>query len=242
MTGATANSGPALALSGVAHRFGTRWVLRGVSLEVGAGEVVALTGRNGSGKTTLLRIAATALRASRGGGAVFGHDLVADAGAVRGLVGILGHAAGLYDDLTAAENLAFAQRMRGERPDAGAAAGALERVALAGEAGERVRGFSAGMRRRLALARLLLAEPKLLLLDEPYASFDADGVLLVNELAARVARGGGAVVIATHELSRARGLLDRTVRIEEGRLVARDSDVDAEADAALSGLGLGERL
>ncbi|MGH7444214.1 MAG: ATP-binding cassette domain-containing protein, partial [Longimicrobiales bacterium] len=106
-TGAEAQAAgvPALALDSIARRFGRRWVLRGVSLRVERGEVLALTGRNGSGKTTLLRVVTTALRPTRGTGRVFGHDLVRSAGAVREHVGILAHSAGLYDDLTAGENL-----------------------------------------------------------------------------------------------------------------------------------------
>lgn len=225
----------ALALQGIVRRFGRRWVLRGASLRVEPGEVVALTGRNGSGKTTLLRVIATALRPTRGSARVFGMDVVAEAAAVRELVGLLAHHAGLYEDLTASENLAFAQRMYGGAADARRTAAVLDQVGLARERGERVRGFSAGMRRRLALARVLLRPPRLLLLDEPYASFDADGIQLVNRFAAQVAAAGGAVVVATHELTRARGLMDRTVRIEDGVLVERDVAADVEADGAVGG-------
>lgn len=224
----------ALELDGIVRRFGTRWVLRGISLRVEPGTVLALTGRNGSGKTTLLRLITTAIRPTRGRGRVFGKDLVSDAADVRDAVGILAHRAGLYEDLTAGENLAFALRMYGERADVDRIGQVLEEVGLEGEGGERVRGFSAGMRRRLALARLLLRPPRLLLLDEPYASFDVDGIRLVNRFAARVAGEGGAVIVATHELARGRGLIDRIVRIEDGRLVDRDAEVEiaAEEDGA----------
>ncbi len=227
---ASTGGASALSLDGIVRRFGRRWVLRGVSLHVVPGEVVALTGRNGSGKTTLLRIITTGLRPTRGSGSVFGRDLVQDAAGVRELVGMLAHHAGLYDDLTAGENLAFALRMYGERPEAASIEGPLERVGLRAERDERVRGFSAGMRRRLALARLLLRPPRLLLLDEPYASFDVDGIQLVNRFAARVAADGGAVIVATHELARGRGLIDRAVRISEGRLAERDAAADIAAD------------
>lgn len=217
MNGPPQGSAPALLFEGLARRFGRRWVLRGAHLEVGRGEIVGLTGRNGSGKTTLLRIAATALRPTRGTGRIFGFELVRDAGEIRERVGILGHEAGLYDDLTAAENLAFACRMRGRRAEPVALDRVLERVSLEAERDERVHGFSAGMRRRLALARLLLDPPALLLLDEPYASFDADGIERVNEFAAEVAAGGGAALIATHDLVRGRSVIQRTIRIEDGR-------------------------
>lgn len=212
---------PALALEGIARRFGRRWVLRGVDFTVPRGRVVALCGRNGSGKTTLLRILSTALAPSRGSGRVMGHDLK-DRASVRPLIGMLAHHAGLYDDLTATENLAFSLRMAGERADARQIAEALAATGLEPEAKERVRGFSAGMRRRLGLARLLLRPPALLLLDEPYASFDADGIALVNAFAARVAHEGGAVLVATHDIGRGATVLQEAVRLEAGRLMPMD--------------------
>lgn len=223
--------GRALAVRGLARRFGRRWVLRGVDLDVAAGEIVALTGRNGSGKTTLLRVCATALRPTRGTVHVFGSDTVRDGGRVRERIGLLGHAAGLYDDLTARENLAFGQRMAGEPADPDRLLAALEDVGLGAETDERVRGFSAGMRRRLALARLLLRPPRLLLLDEPYASFDTDGIARVNRFARDVAAAGGAVLVATHDVRRGLGVLTRRVHISAG--LASDAALDA-ADLALT--------
>lgn len=226
---------PAAELCAVARRFGPRWVLRGVSLRVERGEAVGVVGRNGSGKTTLLRILATALRPTRGSGWVWGHDLVEEAARVREVVGMLAHEPGVYDDLTAAENLRFALRMAGLPADGRAIAEVLEAVGLAREAGERVRGFSAGMRRRLALARLLARRPRVLLLDEPYASFDAAGVQVVNELARRTRDGGGAVVVATHDVARALGTLDRLLRLDDGRL----APIEPEEALALTGSELG---
>lgn len=213
------NAGAALELRGVAQRFGRRWALRGITLEAAGGEILALTGRNGSGKTTLLRICATLLRPTRGSGRIFGHDLVRDAGRVRERVGYLAHDAGLYANLTAEENLVFAERMRGGPTERGRILRVLEDTGLAGERNERVRGFSAGMRRRLALARLLLRPPDLLLMDEPYASFDEDGIARVNAFAAAVAGRGGLAMIATHDLARARGLPFRHIHLEEGQIV-----------------------
>ena len=210
----------AVSLAGVARRFGRRWALRGVSLEVAPGEVVALVGHNGSGKTTLLRVVSTALRPTLGSGSVFGDDLIADADAVRAHVGVLGHAPGLYQDLTAEENLRFAMRMLGLTVDAGVIARVLDAVGLATEARTRVRGFSAGMVRRLGLARLMLHPPRVLLLDEPFASFDVDGIARVNDFIAARRAAGGAVLVATHDPGKAEHLIDRVMRLESGRLVA----------------------
>ncbi|MDQ3949495.1 MAG: ATP-binding cassette domain-containing protein, partial [Gemmatimonadota bacterium] len=164
---------PAVELTEVAHRLGHRWALRGVSLRVESGEVLAIVGPNGSGKTTLLRVVGAALTPTRGSGRVFGRDLVDETDAVREVTGMLGHATGLYDDLSAAENLGFALQMYGEAPSAASIDRALEAVGMREHASERVRGLSSGMRRRIALARLLLRRPRLLLLDEPYNSLDA---------------------------------------------------------------------
>lgn len=225
----------AVELSGVARRFGRRWALRGVDMRVEPGEVVAVRGRNGSGKTTLLRVCATALRPTRGGGSVFGFDLIGTPAPVRAIAGFLAHQPGLYEDLTAGENLRFAARMLGVDADGTLVDGALARVGLEHERHERVRGFSSGMRRRLALGRLLLAPPRLLLLDEPYASFDAEGVNLVNEFAAAVAAAGGAALVATHDIARARGVAHRELHLRDGRVHEHAIDPGPGAGAALAG-------
>src|SRR5262245_13150120 len=132
----------AVELYGIARRFGRRRVLRGADLRVEPGLALAVMGRNGSGKTTLLRVIATLLRPTRGHGRVFGLDLVKEAAQVREFVGLLGHHSGLYEDLTALENLRFSLRMAGFPYDAGRVTQALGRVGLAHERDERVRGLS----------------------------------------------------------------------------------------------------
>ena len=209
---------PVIEVRGLGRRFGSRWVLRGVSLDVRGGEVVGLLGPNGSGKSTVLRVIASLLKPSAGAAMVNGRDVSRDAGGVRGQVGYLAHAPGLYDDLTARENLAFAADMLGVPSTS--VDGVLERVGLAHVADDRVRGFSAGMQRRLALARLILRSPKVLLLDEPYSNLDAEGMGLMNAMISDVARAGGAALVALHELAPARALLDRQLRIVEGRIEA----------------------
>jgi heme exporter protein A len=214
-----ANSPAAVELTGVARRLGRRWALRGVTLRVDPGEVVAIVGPNGSGKTTLLRVIGAALAPTRGAGRVFGRDLVDETDAVREVSGMLGHGTGLYDDLTAAENLGFALQMYGEAPSATSIDRALEAVGLREHASERVRALSSGMRRRVALARLVLRRPRLLLLDEPYNSFDAAGVAAVDALIGETARAGGAALVVTHDLGRSRrASYDRVVALEAGRV------------------------
>jgi heme exporter protein A len=214
-----APSTAAVELTGIAQRLGHRWALRSVSLRVESGEVLAIVGPNGSGKTTLLRVVGTSLTPTRGSGRVFGRDLVDEADAVRELIGMLGHATGLYDDLSAAENLAFAQRMHGGLASGPAIDAALERVGMRKHASERVRGLSSGMRRRVALARLLLRRPRLLLLDEPYNTFDVAGVAVVDAVIRETARAGGAALVVTHDLSRTSGAgYDRVLALDAGRV------------------------
>jgi heme exporter protein A len=209
-------------------RFGIRWVLRGVSFDVARGEVAALTGPNGSGKSTILRILATLLRPNSGSAAVDGFDVIESPSFVRLGVGFLSHSPGLYDDLTARENMEFAARMFG-LPSTSALP-SLERVGLGHAAEMRVRGFSAGMQRRLALARLIMRQPRILLLDEPYSNLDGEGIELMNSVIRDVIAGGGAALVALHELAPARDVLHRTLELSGGRIVTRNRDY-AESEA-----------
>ena len=210
----------AIDATGVARRFGTRWVLRGVTLQVRSGETVGLLGSNGSGKSTLLRILATLLRPNAGSASISGHDIVRAPDEVRARIGFLAHEPGLYEDLTAEENLRFAATMLGSQ-GAGTAAteinAALARVGLTHAARERVRGFSAGMARRLAVARLLLGRPQLLLLDEPYSNLDAEGIAMMSGVITEIVQRGGAALVVLHELAPAAGILSRTLTLRDGR-------------------------
>lgn len=180
------------------------------------GEVVGIEGHNGSGKSTLLRVIATSLRPTSGSVRLFGRDILADPDWARSQLALMGFHPGLYDDLTARENLAFAADMLGRNRDG--IDEVLERVGLLREAGEKLRTFSSGMQRRLALGRLLLRSPRVLLLDEPYNSFDRAGVALVNEVVRDVIqRGQGCAVIVLHDRHSALGLLDRVVSMQQGR-------------------------
>ena len=226
----TSESGVAAAtIQAVTRRFGRRWALRGVSLSVAPGEVVGIEGHNGSGKSTLLRILSTAIKPTSGEARVYGAHVERDATTVRGLVALLTHYPGLYDDLTAEENLKFTCRMLGT--DFARVPIMLERVGLGREAKEPVRSFSAGMQRRLSLARLLLQQPRLLLLDEPYNNFDSSGIALVNDVVRDVRDAGGAAMIVLHDRHSAEHLLDRVVRLGQG-LVIEDRPLDPAGAAS----------
>jgi heme exporter protein A len=218
----TASLQPTVKLDRLSRRFGTRWALRAVTLEVEPGEVVGVIGHNGSGKSTLLRVISTALRPSVGEGWVYGHHLVRDAVEVRRHIGFLAHSPGLYEDLTATENLMFAARMLGISE--GGIAGTLDRVGLAHARDERVRGFSAGMQRRLALARLILGSPRLLLLDEPYNNFDPQGIELVNEVIEDARRAGGSAFVVLHDQRQGDRVLDRVIELSRGALLGSNAE------------------
>jgi heme exporter protein A len=210
---------PAVVTDELARLFGRSAALAGVSLRVERGRTVALLGPNGAGKTTLLRILATAVRPSFGTAVIDGIDVAAAPELVRPRVAYLSHATGLYDDLTADENLRFAATMLG-RPDvADAALGALEEVGLAPVANDRVRGFSAGMRRRLAVGRLLLSSAPLVLLDEPHATLDGEGMALVDRLVGRWRQRGATVLVASHQAERVMQQADGWARLDNGLLV-----------------------
>lgn len=204
----------ALQLRGIWLRLGREVILRGVDLDLPAGEGVTLLGENGAGKTTLLRLAASGLRPTRGDGRVLGFDL-RDGRSVRDLVHLMPVDAGLYPDLTGTENLDFALKMHGGRGDA---AGALRRVGLERAAGRRVRFLSAGMRKRLALARAHLLARPLTLVDEPFANLDDAGRALVLELLGDLAGRGVTLVIAAHEPHLARQVAPRALRLAAGKV------------------------
>ena len=209
---------PLVRVSGLRKAFGTRRVLDGVTLEVGAGEAVALLGANGAGKTTLLKLLATLARPTRGTALIGGHDCARRPEAVRRLIGLVAHGAHVYEDLTARENLRFWATLGGLRvPPAGLAA-ALADVELERHADERVRTFSEGMRRRLSLARFVLARPRVLLLDEPFAGLDQRAKKWLEEYLQAFKAGGGAIVMATHSFGRELAIADRLAILVAGRI------------------------
>jgi heme ABC exporter ATP-binding subunit CcmA len=194
--------------------------LAGVDLEVPRGAVVLIHGPNGAGKTTLLRACAGLVGIASGEAEVLGHDLRRDRRSVRRQVALLGHTTSLYEDLTIADNLRFAARAAGK--DAAAARAALTRLGLDGRLRDvTVAKLSAGQRRRAAIATLLVRRADLWLLDEPHAGLDAAGRDLFDELVRDAVAQGVTVLLASHELDRARTLADEVVAMAGGRVHAR---------------------
>ena len=207
---------PVIEAEHVGKSFGRTPVLRDVNLRLAGGEVVAMFGANGAGKSTLLRLLATLYRPSSGALRLFGR---ADFGpSTRRRIGLLAHQSFLYPDLSARENLIFYSRMyRLPRPE-GAADRWLARVALDDVGSRPVRFFSRGMEQRLALARALLHEPELLLLDEPWSGLDAGAADLLTTLLTSLRRDGRSVVASTHDFERGLAIADRAVILHRGRV------------------------
>jgi heme ABC exporter ATP-binding subunit CcmA len=196
-----------------------------IDLRIDRGEILLLRGPNGAGKSTLLRVMATALSPTYGGGQVFGLDLVRERDRIRRRIEFLGHRTRLYEDLTAVENLRFACAMHGI--DGTAIPSSLEQVGLPDVADERVRGFSQGMRQRLAVARTILREPELLFLDEPYAGLDVEAREVVDDAVRSSRAEGRTVVLATHDITRT-SLATRTLFMDQGRINARGEELAAK--------------
>ena len=212
-------SHPLIQVSRLRKVYGATLVLDDVDLVVRPGQAVGLLGPNGAGKTTLLKILATVVRPTRGTASVAGHDCAREPERVRGLVGLIAHGAHVYDDLTALENLIFWTRFAGRRVDADALRAVLADVDLDDCVDARVRTFSAGMKRRLSLSRLLLDRPRVLLLDEPFSSLDQRARKWLDQYLQSFTAGGGAVLMATHAFGRELQVADRLVILAGGRLV-----------------------
>jgi heme ABC exporter ATP-binding subunit CcmA len=197
--------------------------LAGVDLDVESGEVLLLAGPNGAGKTTLLRALAGLAAVSDGEAVVLGHDLRRDRRSVRREVGLLGHGAALYDDLTVAENVRFWARAARAQP--GADEDAMGRAGVDGRVRDVTAArLSAGQRRRAALAVFLARRPRLWLLDEPHAGLDAEGRERIDAEIRGAASAGATVLIASHELDRARPLASRAVMVAGGQVIDRSLD------------------
>ena len=201
----------------VSRHFGRRRAVSQVSLTATSGEIVGLLGPNGAGKSTLIGMLAT-LVAPTSGSVTYGGQLSrALGGRLRSAIGLLAHELHLYAELSARQNLSFFARLHGLAP--AAVDTALAAAGLTERADDEVSGFSRGMRQRLALERALLHQPRLVLLDEPFTGLDDAATQIVTDRLRRLAKGGAIVVMATHDLDLADGLVSRVAVIRGGRLV-----------------------
>ncbi|MBM3786372.1 MAG: heme ABC exporter ATP-binding protein CcmA [Acidobacteria bacterium] len=207
-------SQPAVEAAGVWKYFGDYPALREVSFQLRGGECLALLGRNGAGKTTLLRILAGLSGASKG--AVKIHNGDVRASETRARIGWLGHAIGLYDELSARENLTAFGALYGV--SMAAIQEWLERVSLNHVADSPVREYSRGMRQRLAVARAFVHAPDLLLFDEPFTSLDDKAIALLQSLLSEARANGATIILSTHQIREAMELASKVALIERGQL------------------------
>lgn len=210
----------AVTLTDVSRHFGRQRALSRLSLSIVSGEIIGLLGPNGAGKSTLLALLATLVTPSTGE-VRYGGARARDLGvALRQQIGLLAHELFLYPELTARQNLLFFARLYGLSHPAAAADRALESAGLSDRADDDVSGFSRGMRQRLALERALLHTPRLVLLDEPFTGLDDRAATLVTARIRALARDGAIVVVATHDLDLAEGLVTRVAVLRDSRLVS----------------------
>jgi len=206
----------------VSRNYGRRRAVSHVSFAVQRGDILGLLGPNGAGKSTLIGMLAT-LVAPTSGTIRYGASMEKSVGpALRARIGLLAHELHLYGDLSAEQNLEFFSRMYGLDPSRTVSA-ALDRADLAERRADAVGGFSRGMRQRLALERTLLHDPTLVLLDEPFTGLDDHAVTKVSARLRGLAASGSMIVLATHDLDLADGLVTRVAVVRNGRLVTDET-------------------
>lgn len=215
----------AIEVERLARRYGRRWALADVTFSVPPATVMMVAGRNGAGKSTLFRVLSTAIRPDRGNATIGGFDIVRHRYDVRKITALLAHQNYLYESLTAKENLQIVADHMGVRRNG--VMGLLEQVGLAARADDAMSTFSAGMRKRLSFARVLLQEPKVVLLDEPYGALDPPGFDLVDEVILELKRRGTTILLATHQWERSSRLSDVALVLDQGRVIWQGPAIEA---------------
>jgi ABC-2 type transport system ATP-binding protein len=236
----TTQSLSAVETSGLVKTFATTRAVDGIDLTVPAGSVYGVLGPNGAGKTTVIRILATLLRPDAGSARVFGHDVVAEADAVRRRVSLTGQYAAVDDDLTGRENLVLLARLLGfsPRPARTRAGELLDAFGLAEAADRLVKTYSGGMRRRLDITASLIVAPELLVLDEPTTGLDPHSRNQVWDIVRALVAGGTTVLLTTQHLEEADQLADRIAVLDRGRVIAEGTPDQLKASVGAGTLHL----
>ena len=232
---------PAVQIRGLTKAFGRTPVLRGVDLDVPQGTVLSLLGPNGSGKTTLIRVLATLTRADAGEVRICGVGLGRHGSRLRGMIGVVGHDPLLYDDLTARENFRFVCRMFGlDRAD-DRVEEVVELMGMTADLDRKVGAMSHGMKKRFSIARALLHDPQVLLLDEPETGLDQEALTLLDAVISTRSNPSRTVIMTTHNLERAVALGDRMAVLADGRVAYHEfvdsSDTDSARKAYMRHIG-----
>lgn len=214
---------PMIEVKKLTKSFGTLYALRGIDLQISRGTFLTIFGPNGAGKTTFLRILATLSRASSGRILIDGKPLKHQAEAVRRRLGVIAHATFLYDELTAVENLRFYGKMFDLKDIAGRSEQVLEDVGLGSRKNDLVRTFSRGMQQRLSIARAMLHDPDILLLDEPYTGLDQHAAKMLTDWLARLRSENRTIIMVTHELDSGITLAERAAIFLRGKLAYHEA-------------------
>jgi len=219
---------PVVVTERLGRRFGRRWAVADVDLDLRAGDCLALFGPNGAGKTTLLRMLAGLLEPTAGTASVAGVPLPGGA-AVRSMIGLISHHSMLYPVLTARENVEFSARLAGVRDPEGATIAALDRMRVRDRADTPVRQLSRGLQQRVSIARAFVHDPQLILLDEPFTGLDALGAQVLTDALTECKAAGAAVLLVTHDLEDGLALATQVAVMRDGRFVRSDARASIDA-------------
>lgn len=220
----------AVEVSNVTRSFGRRRAVDGVDFSLQSGDCLALFGPNGAGKTTLLRIVAGLLRPSSGTVSVGGHSLRDDASA-RSRIGLVSHQSMLYRALTSRENVEFAATLYGLSDPRAAATRALERMHMLDRADTPVRALSRGLQQRISIARAIVHEPSVVLLDEPYTGLDAAGAIALTETLRLLRSHGATMILVTHNLDEGLEIASHAAVITNGKIARYDDCASLDRQA-----------
>jgi heme exporter protein A len=213
------NTGFDIHVEGLSKSFGSLQALSGIDLSVGEGEFLTIFGPNGAGKTTLLRILSSLTKPTSGRILVAGHDIRKEPQEIRKSVGFISHQPFLYESLSAFENIRFFASMYGISNAGGKATEVIRKVGLENRRHDLVRTFSSGMKQRLAVARAIVHDPKILLLDEPYSGLDQHGTRIFNEMLKLLKTQKRTILMTTHNISEGFELSDRVAILSNGIFV-----------------------
>lgn len=213
---------------GLKKSFGNFDALRGIDLRVKRGEFMTLFGPNGAGKTTLIKLLATLTSPTSGTLSVYGYDVRKDVNNIRSVIGVISHDPYLYDNLSAFENIKFFGTLYGLDDVDNRARSVIKQVGLERRMNDLVRTFSRGMKQRLTVARAIVHEPKILLLDEPYTGLDQHGAQIFGEMLSDLKSQRRTILMTTHNIDEGLDLSDRIGILAKGKIVLDCSKTEIE--------------
>ena len=213
---------------GLKKSFGNFDALRGVDLHVKRGEFMTLFGPNGAGKTTLIKLLATLTSPTSGTLSVYGYDVRKDVNNIRSVIGVISHDPYLYENLSAFENIKFFGTLYGLDDVDNRARSVIKQVGLEKRMNDLVRTFSRGMKQRLTVARAIVHEPKILLLDEPYTGLDQHGAQIFGEMLSDLKSQRRTILMTTHNIDEGLELSDRIGILAKGKIVLDCSKTEIE--------------